>query len=284
MNPLFSCLLDLLRKFDSLSVPLTIGGGFGLYLKRCFLERTGERILFSELPDIRSTNDLDVFLRADVLADFARTRDVAGAISGLGYRPVETAKYLQWERPIKIGVIPQVVKIDFLVGPLGRYRPYLKVKPPRARPKKLIAFHAHMVEEALHLEDQPMGLPIEGSTSDGDTYCGTVYVPEAFPYLMMKLHAFHDRRTDQEKDLGRHHALDVYTIVGMMLEEEFERAKKLGRADRDEQRVAKARLIVSQDFSSLTAPGILRIREHALFRDSLMLDDLVSVLAEIFAV
>jgi hypothetical protein len=45
-----------------------------------------------------------------------------------------------------------------------------------------------MVEEALHIEDAPIGVQVAGVTSDGRLYSGTVYVPEAFPYLLMKLH------------------------------------------------------------------------------------------------
>ena len=97
MDPLFANLLDLLRELDAQNIPLTVGGGFGLYLKR------------------------------------------------------------------------------------------------------------------LHLEDRPTEIPVEGETSDGSRYSGTVFVPEAFPYLMMKLHAFGDRKNDANKNVGRHHALDAYT-------------------------------------------------------------------------
>ena len=94
MDPLFSSLLELLSELDRQGVPLTVGGGFGLYLKRAHLARTGERTLFVELPEVRSTNDIDMFLRAEVLADLSRAREVASAIERLGYTPVEGAEYL----------------------------------------------------------------------------------------------------------------------------------------------------------------------------------------------
>ncbi len=282
MGPLFSSLLDLLRELDSSGIPLTIGGGFGLYLKRLHLERTGERTLFSILPAIRSTNDIDLFLRAEVLSDLTRTREVADAIRRLGYTPVEEAKFLQWKRPVAMAGTTQEVKIDVLVGPLGPYRDQLKVSAPRVRPRGGIEFHAHTVEEALHIEDQPIRVPVEGLASDGTPFRGTVYVPEAFPYLMMKLHAFGDRKGDTNKDLGRHHALDIYAIVGMMTEAEFERARRLGVEGRRERHVERARAIVGADFSSPTAVGLLRLREHPLFGDHFMTGDLMSVLAELF--
>ena len=189
-----------------------------------------------------------MFLRAEVLADMGRTREVADAIRRLGYTPVEEAKFLQWKRPVAVAGITQEVKIDVLVGPLGQYRDRLKVNTPRVRPRGEIEFHAHTVEEALHIEDQPISVPVEGLASDGAPYHGTVYVPEAFPYLMMKLHAFSDRKGDANKDLGRHHALDIYTIIGMMTEGEFERARRMSIEDREEPHVERARVIVGADF------------------------------------
>ena len=153
---------------------------------------------------------------------------------------------------------------------------------PRVRPKGDIDFHAHAVEESLHLEDMPTEIPIEGPTSAGARYRGTVFVPEAFPYLMMKLHAFDDRKDDANKNLGRHHALDAYTIVGMMTEAEYDRARAFGAADRNDGHVARARGIVAKDFSSSTAPGSIRMREHDLFRPEFGLDEFIVVLREIF--
>ena len=282
MDPLFANLLDLLRELDARGIPLTVGGGFGLFLKRNHLEQTGAQTLFTELPGVRATNDIDLFLRAEVLADLARTKEVAAAITGLGYVPVEEAKYLQWKRSVAVGGVEQEVKIDVLVGPLGKYRAGLKVSEPRVRPKGDIKFHAHTVEEAVHLEDQPVAVEVEGVTSDGSSYKGTVFVPEAFPYLMMKLHAFGDRKRDQNKNLGRHHALDVYNIVGMMTEMEYERARAFGAADKDEPHVQRARKIVREDFSGLTATGVLRLREHPLARDDFRIEEFIGVLREVF--
>ena len=47
MDPLTVNLLDLLYELREHPIPLTIGGGFGLYLKRMQLDQTRERTLFS---------------------------------------------------------------------------------------------------------------------------------------------------------------------------------------------------------------------------------------------
>ena len=41
--------------------------------------------------------------------------------------------------------------------------------------------------------------------------------------------------------------------------------------------------IVAAEFSGRTAPGMLRLREHRLFRDDFRLDEFAATLAEIFS-
>ena len=74
MDPLTANLLDLLFELREHPVPLTISGGFGLYLKRIRLDETRERTLFSQLSMPRATNDsmLKAFVR-DPLAPSSST-------------------------------------------------------------------------------------------------------------------------------------------------------------------------------------------------------------------
>jgi hypothetical protein len=284
MDPLRVCLLDLLYELRDKDIPLTIGGGFGLFLKRQYLAARHERTLFGELPEPRATNDIDVFLRVDLLTDRASTAALVDAIVRLGYVPVEEARYFQWKRPVLVGGVTQEVKLDALVGPLGDRRTKLQVNPPRVRPKgKGLGFHAHQSDEALFLEDAPIRIELSGSRSTGEAYAGTAYVPEAFPYLLMKLSAFADRKADENKDLGRHHVLDAYTIVGMMTEAEYERARMLAGRSRSEPHFVRVCDVVASEFSGPTALGMLRLREHRLFRDDFRLDEFAATLAEIFS-
>ncbi len=181
MDQLTASLLDLMHELDGRDIPLMVGGGFGLYLKRGYLETTGKQTLFERLPAPRSTNDLDIFLGTEVLVDLGRTRQVADAIDRLGYTVVEAAKYLQWQREVVIAGVIQQVKIDVLVGPLGEARKSLDVSMPRVRPRGNIKFHAHAVEEAVRIENEPLTVPVTGNRSTGEPYSGSVFVPEAFP-------------------------------------------------------------------------------------------------------
>jgi hypothetical protein len=282
MEPLLASLLDLLNELEGSNIPIMVGGGFGLYLKRLHLTSSGKQTLFSELPEPRATNDLDLFLRVEVLVDLERTRLVAQAIQRLGYRAVEHAKFLQWEREVTRGQPGQVVKIDVLVGPLGDHRTNFRITRPRVRPKGDVEFHAHETEEAIHIEDDPITIAVSGQRSDGSSCEGAVEIPQAFPYLMMKLHAFDDRKDQPNKDFGRHHAMDLYTIIGMMTEEEYERAKGWSAASRDNSHVQRAGEIVRNQFASTVSPGTLKLREHQLYRENFRLDDFLAVLGEIF--
>ncbi len=282
MDLLTAAFLDLLYELRDARDPIVLGGGFGLYLKRQHLERTGQQTLLDQLPDPRATNDLDIFIRTEVLVDHGRTERIHTAIVRLGYVPVPAAKFMQWVKEVLVNETPQSLKIDLLVGPLGTREADLDADDRRARPKRRIQLHARRTEEAVHIEDEPIAVTLSGKRSNGEPYAAPVYIPQAFPYLMMKLHAFDDQKDRANKDLGRHHALDLYGIVGMMTEEEYDRAKELGSAEAADERVRRGRAIVRDHFGSRTALGTLRLREHPLFRDVFQVDEFLDVLAEIF--
>jgi hypothetical protein len=64
-----TALLDLLYEIRNTGEKLIVGGGYGIYPKIVHLRRTGERTLFNNWPEPRSTNYLDLFLRPEVLIE-----------------------------------------------------------------------------------------------------------------------------------------------------------------------------------------------------------------------
>lgn len=286
MDWLRTSLLDLLEALNEPQTPFLVGGGYGLHLKRLHVERLNLRtVLASSLgaaPTVRSTNDLDLFLKLEVVSDLARSQRIADAVRKLAFEPIPNAKFLQWKRTVgSIGGLPLEVKIDLLTGPLGSDRRTLHVKPPRVRPKGDVELHAYLTEEALCLEESPIEIAVEGNLSSGRPYRGAAAVPQSFPYLLMKLHAFRDRKTDADRGLGRHHALDLYTIAALMTEGEYENALAWGTQFASDPHVDSARRIVREDFATRTSLGMLRLQEHQLFRDDFPLDDFLAVLHEI---
>jgi predicted nucleotidyltransferase len=282
MDPLTASLLDLHIELRDHPIPLTIGGGFGLYLNRMRLDETRERTLFSQLPMPRATNDLDLFIRADLLCDLESMKAVGAALDRLGFEVVPEAKYMQWKKRFDLHGQEREIKVDLLVGPLGQFRERLHVKGVRARPIGSIKLHAHTLEEAVHIDASPVTLTISGNRSNGELAQAKVYVPHPFTYLMMKLFAFRDRKEDADKNLGRHHALDLYTIVAMQVESEYRESLRLGNLYGGEGHVETAREIIRTDFAEPTSIGVIRLREHPLFRPEFPVPDFLAVLRDIF--
>jgi hypothetical protein len=98
----------------------------------------------------------------------------------------------------------------------------------------------------------------------------------------MKLHAFADRVQDVDDDLGRHHALDVYRIIAMLTEEEYALVHQNIQKHEASRPILRARVIIATYFSSPTAVGALRLREHSLFTPRMDVDKLVETLADLF--
>ena len=66
-----TALLDLLHEVQGTEVKLIIGDGYGIYLKNNHVRRMGMGTLLQEWPEPRSTNDLDLFLRPELLINSA---------------------------------------------------------------------------------------------------------------------------------------------------------------------------------------------------------------------
>ena len=92
-DPLLTTLLDLNAALESRE--LIIGGGYGLYLKQQYLKQNPQiRTLFppSTLPSARTTEDIDLVLRAEGVTDSKSMKAIRAALDNLGFTIVATAK------------------------------------------------------------------------------------------------------------------------------------------------------------------------------------------------
>ncbi len=262
-NPLKTTLLDLHALLGD-RVELLIGGGYGLFLKQLYLQAHPEiRTLFprTALPSARTTQDIDLILRAEVVTDSESMRPIREALDSLGFEVVESAKYTQFARKTDAGT----VKIDFLAAPLGDFAQRVPKDSRRVKPRPSVKLHASKMEEAVAVERHPLEIPIEGVLSSGEPYSAKVFIPQAFSYLLMKLCAFRDRMDDEDKQLGQHHALDIYRIVGLLTRAEDADVRALSAEFATDPTVIAAREIASVHFIDEEGIGRLRIREHQLF-------------------
>jgi len=279
-DPLLTTLLDL----DAALSPqkLIIGGGYGLYLKQLYVSNNPQvRTLFAvnDLPSARTTEDIDLILRADIVTNSDSMKAIRSALDHLEFTVVETAKYTQFVRQMT----PGQVKIDLLAAPLGEFASRVPNDPRRVRPRPSVNLHASKLEEAIAVERHSISIPVMGQLSAGEAHQTEVLIPQAFSYLLMKLCAYRDRMDDTNKDLGRHHALDLYRIAGLLTETEDADVRALSKEFAHHPTVIVARQVASTHFISPDGIGRLRIREHRLYNERMDLDRFSSELQQLLA-
>lgn len=259
VDPLRAELTALARMLTGRGIVLTVGGGYGLVLRREYVTARGLRTRFADAPYARSTNDVDCFLTADLISDPAATGEIRAALDALGYRPVETAKYYQFARTIEYNGVPVPLKFDFLAPPVvGELASKVRSDRRRIRPRDGSGFHAHVAEEALTVGESPT--TIELGSVDAPA---TVRLPHPFTYLLLKLHALRDQVNDPEREYGRHHAFDVYTTIALAAEQEWREMRDLTAKHAREAPVVEAMRIREALFGEPTGLGLVRLREHA---------------------
>jgi hypothetical protein len=283
MPDLQTALFDLLQALEGRDIQLIIGGGFGIYLKADYIRRLNLRTLFQAWPEPRATNDLDLFLRPELLIYPAKLKPLAEALAGLGYQVVPGAEKYQFVKPGPGGIRAGSIKIDILTGPQSCFvGSKVKTNGRRARPYPSVGLHAHPVDEIPTLEIGLLSIPLQGSLSSGGFWKAEVFLPHPFTFLMMKLFAFKDRLDDANKDFGRYHALDLYTILATTTEMEWTQARAIRDQNAKEPYIAEAGNLVSKYFSELNQIGMIRLRESPYYRPELQVDDFMSVLKELF--
>jgi hypothetical protein len=283
MPDLQTALLDLLHEVQGTDIKLIIGGGFGIHLKTDHVRQLGVRTLLREWPETRSTNDLDLYLRPELLIQSAKLKPLAEAISRLGYQVIPGAEKYQFAKPGPRGDQAGSVKIDILTGPQSRFQgTRVKTDARRVRPNPSVGIHAHPLNEVPTLEEGLLQKTLEGRLSSGDHGQAEIFLPHPYTFLMMKLFAFKDRLNDVDKEFGRYHALDLYTILATTMEMEWKYALELRNRRGDEPYIMEAGRLVSEHFSALDRLGMIRLRESRYYRPELQLVEFMSALKELF--
>jgi hypothetical protein len=278
-----TALLDLLHEVQDTDIKLIIGGGYGIYLKTEYVRRLDLRTLLQEWPEPRSTNDLDLFLRPELLIEPAKLKPLANSIAKLGYLVVPGAEKYQFVKPGPRGPETGSLKIDILTGPQSRFQgTRVKIDSRRAKPNPSVGVHAHHMDEAPTLEEGLLSLTIDGELSSGGLWQAEIFLPHPYTFLMMKLFAFRDRLDDPDKEFGRYHALDLYTILATMTEQEWRYALELRDRYIDQPYVVEAGDLVSEYFSALNRMGMIRMRESRYYRPELQFDGFMGAFQELF--
>ena len=128
-----------------------------------------------------------------------------------------------------------------------------------------------------------MLVEIEGIRTTGEQHKSSIFLPQSYAYLMMKIFAFRDWEIKRKNpSIASKHALDLYSIVALMTEKEFAAAEVSSRKYRQMPAAEEAAGIVEGFFSGSSAPGTIRLREHQMYSDDTDLSQFISVLTDLF--
>ena len=264
-DPLVHHLAELAKGLDTENIPIILGGGMSLYLRQKFMSRQTARYPFDLLA--RSTADLDLFLSSRLIADAGKIESLRQVIGHLDYSVVPEAKNFQFAKKIMLYGQERVIKIDLLAAPPhGEDLSLVSVHGLRIKPRGAAGIHAYLTNESEGIEFGK--LPIDPGLLESSLTLKNqiLFIPSAFNFLILKLHAFNDRKNDEARDLGRHHAWDIFATVVRMSEVDWTAAKEHLVAHADRLYIKKAAEIRKIDFSVRAALGLLRLRENESYK------------------
>lgn len=263
-DQLLAQLLELQSELEKAKLPLILGGGMSLYLRLQYLGRKPSPN-YPFAIETRSTNDLDLFLTSDLIVNAGKIDQLREILLRLGYVADPKANNFQFMKDMTVFGSRRQVRVDLLSAPpTDADTSKVEIKKPRIKPIGTEGIHAFLTEEARGIE---IG-SLEVAIPDGKAGTRKITIPSAFNYLILKLHAFNDRKdeTDPKSDQGRHHAYDIFATVTQMGEPDWSNASAHLKAQSKQHYLQRATEIRAACFSKATDQGLLRLRENESYR------------------
>jgi hypothetical protein len=262
-EPLLPSLIEIASRSESKGSVLA--GGLGLRLKREYLKSNGATELFKNLPEIRATSDIDLFLRIDLWVYKEEAIKFRAMLKELNYEPVEGRENWQFEKP-QLGLPNNKLILDLMArNPLDEEK--VKTHAPRVGVGKSTGIHGHVTPEAFAIEELPITVPIGEINS-------TVLIAHPYAYLNLKVQAANDWAEEMagkikskvDPDSGERlrlkHVTDVYMIVGMLTQEELADARKLAKKYEGHSKAKSIRESARNLYGNREAYGCAAIRAH----------------------
>jgi hypothetical protein len=263
-SPLRTHLLDLHAMLEPRGVVLTLGGGYGLFLKQRALAG-GEQTLFpvNLIPPPRATEDIDVLLDTEVVASSGQMALIINALRSLSFQQ-EVAKW-RYRKDLGPG---KRIHVDLLTGPdTGFDHGKLKLQGVTVGPVDEVGVNARRMDEALALDTHATFVTIEGSRADLSNHIARIRLPHPFTFLVTKLITFADRDegsvpNSEDRRKARVQAIDLYRVIGMLTQTEYGQVLELAEKFRDNDHFRRACEIVAEYFAAPDGLGVIRMREN----------------------
>lgn len=270
--PIIPHLLDLLHAIQDDGISLTLAGGLGIYLKRAEVVRRiqteGLSTLQASFPEARATSDMDLFVHLELFADHSKEARLREVLCGaLEYEP--RTHYWQFTKRVRAGSGGEtMIKVDLMAKEPTPQDRLVKAREQRVgttlkRPTSE-AIHGRRTPEAFAIDARPLVIRVEGQRSSGASHVAEIRLPHPFASLMMKLQATLDHaraRAADRQPRGHRHAFDVYLLLAMMSQREWDEACVLARETYAEVSVLRGLKAATQElFVTDDAPGCIDIR------------------------
>ncbi len=284
-DQLLARLVEFQRELEKEKIPLILGGGMSLYVRMQYL-RAEVSVRYPFAIETRSTNDLDLFLASSLIADAEKVEKLREIITRLSYTVDSNAKNFQFVKEVEIYGSRHQVRIELLAAPPTEAQmSKVDVKGFRIKPVGVDNIHAYLTASAGGID---IGL-LQVNVPAGGSSEATITIPSAFNYLILKLHAFDDRKSkkDAKSDEGRHHAYDIFATVTRMNEDDWSNATTHLKSQSGSDYLQRAIQIQKDCFSFRNAIGLLRIQENEAYRRNhatydLYLDQFIKDMTDLF--
>ena len=271
-----TAILDLVTDLRPKKYIPVIAGGLGLYLKQLEYQKHNEQSLIKgrNWPEPRATEDVDILLETEIVADAEAMIAIRQVLDSQGYRAI--TPNLQFVKDFGL----QQVRIDLLTGPIEKqYVDLIHVNGWRARPNRDdVKLHARLTPETIAFHVGSISLTLDGQLSSGINAKCKIIVPGPFTLLLMKVHAYADRleitqsarqdnnevRAVEEEHAVEKHVLDIYRIVAMMTRSEFTKTREQFVEYEENKHVLRASRTIREDFDGRDAIGVYWLEKAAL--------------------
>ncbi len=115
-DQLLTHLVHLQRELEKANIPLILGGGMSLYVRMQYLN-VAKSSRYPFTIETRSTNDLDLFLSADLIVDAEKVLKLREIIGALGYVVDSNAKNFQFIKETEMYGSRRQVRVELLATP-----------------------------------------------------------------------------------------------------------------------------------------------------------------------
>ncbi len=267
-EPLWPHLVEIARSPESDGTVLA--GGLGLRVKKAHIQYHNVETLFSELPDLRATTDIDLFLEIRLWTNATGRLPLREALERMGYSSIKR----DWKFIKDVEHIPNRKIVLDLMAREPADGEEVKAKAHRVGVDQAAETHGFKTPEAFAIEQSPIEVQlVDGSSS------AALRIAHPYAYLNLKVAAANDWLLELREEIDpkfvfdadgnptearvrAKHVTDVYAVAGMMTEHELQKAQELAQKYADHPKAREIREAAFELYGAPDSQGSAAIRAY----------------------